>query len=109
MISTFGRINGTSSREDYFGNLANGFPFIITVADVFQISDVQILEHSYVGDYSNFTGSIWTWSIEIEDHCCILENMESIVVTISNDSAIVLELVVAEKYNTIGVKLCRLE
>ena len=58
MVATFHIWNGTFSGEEFEGIPPNGNPFVAGVADLFRISDGQIVEHWQIGDYSNFTQAI---------------------------------------------------
>lgn len=59
MVAMFNSWNGTFSGEDFYGTSANGKPFTTATADLFRISDGQIVEHWQIGDYSNFTKAIY--------------------------------------------------
>ena len=59
MVAMFNSWNATFSGEDFYGTAANGKPFTTAVADLFRISDGQIVEHWQIGDYSNFTRAIY--------------------------------------------------
>jgi predicted SnoaL-like aldol condensation-catalyzing enzyme len=64
LVVTFNTWNGTFSGEDYRGIPANDIPIVAATADLFRISDGQILEHWQIGDYSNFTQALFPKIIE---------------------------------------------
>lgn len=45
MVAMFNSWNGSFSSEDFYGTAANGKPFTTATADLFRISDGQIVEH----------------------------------------------------------------
>ena len=55
MVAILNRWDGTFTCEDVGGIPANGNPW---TADLYRISDGQILEHWQVADYSNFTKAV---------------------------------------------------
>ncbi|MGD1837001.1 MAG: ester cyclase [Nitrososphaeraceae archaeon] len=57
MVVIFSKWNGTFT-EDYFDTPANDNSITIAVADIFRISDGQIVESWQIGDYSNLTKTI---------------------------------------------------
>ncbi|HZD33727.1 MAG TPA: ester cyclase [Nitrososphaeraceae archaeon] len=59
MVAIFNSWNATFSGKDFLGTPANGNPFTTAVADLFRISDGQIVEHWEIGDYSNFTQAVY--------------------------------------------------
>ncbi|MDR4512634.1 MAG: ester cyclase [Nitrososphaeraceae archaeon] len=59
MVAIFNSWNATFSGEDFLGTPANGNQFTTATADLFRISDGQIVENSQIGDYSNFTKAVY--------------------------------------------------
>ncbi len=59
MVAIFNSWNATFSGEDFLGIPANGNQFTTATADLFRISDGQIVEHWEIGDYSNFTEAVY--------------------------------------------------
>lgn len=59
MVAIFNSWNATFSGEDFVGTAANGNQFTTATADLFRISDGQIIEHRQIGDYSNFTQAVY--------------------------------------------------
>jgi predicted ester cyclase len=58
MVAIFNSWDGTFTGKDVGGIPANGNPWTAATADLYQISDGQILEHWQVADYSNFTEAV---------------------------------------------------
>ncbi|HZD33746.1 MAG TPA: ester cyclase [Nitrososphaeraceae archaeon] len=58
-VAIFNSWNATFSGEDFLGTPANGNPFTTATADLFRISDGQIVEHWEIGDYSNLTQAVY--------------------------------------------------